>query len=263
MPHPKVITIQPAFCPLDRFSSTQATTPLPSRIRSAVPITSAPKMLKASSPSSPRVADPTAVTLILRVRRCQTGPRAHSSPNDGRQCRTISANFGLCPPRSSRSSAPPPSSGSCPAATAGWASPRSRASSTCRRAPCTGSCARWPRVGFVEQDVEGGPYQLGAALLHMGSSYLDGNELRTRALNWSDSLASRSGESVRIGTLHETPGAGRAPRLPAGRQPPGARGRRAAPGPRDRAGQGAARVEPLRRGRARRHRAAALHRRAR
>ena len=37
----------------------------------------------------------------------------------------------------------------------------------------------------------------------MGSSYLDGNELRARALNWSDALASRSGESVRIGTLHE------------------------------------------------------------
>ena len=58
-------------------------------------------------------------------------------------------------------------------------------------------------VGFVEQDQESGKYQLGAALLHMGSSYLDGNELRTRALNWSDSLASRSHESVRIGTLHE------------------------------------------------------------
>jgi DNA-binding IclR family transcriptional regulator len=58
-------------------------------------------------------------------------------------------------------------------------------------------------VGFVEQDEETGKYQLGAALLHMGSSYLDGNELRTRALNWSDSLAARSGESVRIGTLHE------------------------------------------------------------
>ena len=58
-------------------------------------------------------------------------------------------------------------------------------------------------VGFVEQDAETGKYQLGAALLHMGSSYLDGNELRTRALNWSDSLASRSHESVRIGTLHE------------------------------------------------------------
>ena len=60
------------------------------------------------------------------------------------------------------------------------------------------------QVGFVEQDPETGKYQLGAALLHMGSSYLDGNELRTRALNWSDSLATRSGESVRIGTLHES-----------------------------------------------------------
>jgi DNA-binding IclR family transcriptional regulator len=59
------------------------------------------------------------------------------------------------------------------------------------------------QVGFVEQDPDSGKYQLGAALLHMGSSYLDGNELRTRALNWSDSLAARSGESVRIGTLHD------------------------------------------------------------
>ncbi|HEY6696033.1 MAG TPA: IclR family transcriptional regulator [Solirubrobacteraceae bacterium] len=57
-------------------------------------------------------------------------------------------------------------------------------------------------VGFVEQDAETGKYQLGAALLHMGSSYLDGNELRTRALNWADSLAARANESVRIGTLH-------------------------------------------------------------
>jgi DNA-binding IclR family transcriptional regulator len=58
-------------------------------------------------------------------------------------------------------------------------------------------------VGFVEQDPETGKYRLGAALLHMGSSYLDGNELRTRALNWSDSLAARTHEAVRIGTLHE------------------------------------------------------------
>ncbi len=58
-------------------------------------------------------------------------------------------------------------------------------------------------VGFVEQDPESGKYQLGAALLHMGSSYLDGNELRTRALNWSDSLAARTQEAVRIGTLHD------------------------------------------------------------
>ncbi len=58
------------------------------------------------------------------------------------------------------------------------------------------------KVGFVEQDPDSGKYQLGAALLHMGSSYLDGNELRTRALNWSDALASRTQEAVRIGTLH-------------------------------------------------------------
>jgi DNA-binding IclR family transcriptional regulator len=58
-------------------------------------------------------------------------------------------------------------------------------------------------VGFVEQDPETGKYRLGAALLHMGSSYLDGNELRTRALNWSDSLAARTQEEVRLGTLHD------------------------------------------------------------
>ncbi|PRX98766.1 IclR family transcriptional regulator [Allonocardiopsis opalescens] len=58
-------------------------------------------------------------------------------------------------------------------------------------------------VGFVEQDPHSGRYRLGAALLHLGGSYLDGNELRTRALNWADALAARSGESVRIGTLHE------------------------------------------------------------
>lgn len=58
-------------------------------------------------------------------------------------------------------------------------------------------------VGFVEQDPQTGKYRLGAALLHMGSTYLDGNELRTRALNWSDSLAARTQEEVRLGTLHE------------------------------------------------------------
>ncbi|WP_433337671.1 IclR family transcriptional regulator [Spirillospora sp. CA-294931] len=58
-------------------------------------------------------------------------------------------------------------------------------------------------VGFVEQERTGGKYRLGATLLHLGNSYLDVNELRTRALNWADSLASRARESVRIGSLHE------------------------------------------------------------
>jgi DNA-binding IclR family transcriptional regulator len=55
-------------------------------------------------------------------------------------------------------------------------------------------------VGFVEQDQETGKYRLGAALLHLGTSYLDVNELRSRAINWADALAARSGEAVRIGT---------------------------------------------------------------
>ncbi|MET9782029.1 IclR family transcriptional regulator [Nocardiopsis alba] len=58
-------------------------------------------------------------------------------------------------------------------------------------------------VGFVEQDPESGRYRLGGGMLSLGTRYLDGNELRTRALNWADTLASRSGESVRIGTLHK------------------------------------------------------------
>src|SRR5215204_3502061 len=56
-------------------------------------------------------------------------------------------------------------------------------------------------VGFVEQDSDTGKYQLGAALLHLGTSYLDVNELRSRAINWADALAARSGEAVRIGSL--------------------------------------------------------------
>jgi DNA-binding IclR family transcriptional regulator len=58
-------------------------------------------------------------------------------------------------------------------------------------------------VGFVEQDRVSGQYQLGGALLHLGTSYLDINELRSRSINWADPLAARSGESVRIGTVLE------------------------------------------------------------
>jgi DNA-binding IclR family transcriptional regulator len=57
-------------------------------------------------------------------------------------------------------------------------------------------------VGLVEQDVESSKYQLGPALLPMGSSYLDGNELRMRARGVASKLAILTGESVRVGTLH-------------------------------------------------------------
>ena len=66
-----------------------------------------------------------------------------------------------------------------------------------------GILATLQHVGFVEQDRATGKYQLGAGLLHLGNSYLDVNELRTRAINWADSLASRSREAVQIGALHD------------------------------------------------------------
>ena len=103
-------------------------------------------------------------------------------------------------------------------------------------------------VGFVEQDEETGKYQLGAALLHMGSSYLDGNELRTRALNWSDSLAARTQRERAHRDAARGPGADRPPRLPPRRQPADARRRRAAARSRQRAGQDPARRPPLRGG---------------
>jgi DNA-binding IclR family transcriptional regulator len=56
--------------------------------------------------------------------------------------------------------------------------------------------------GFVEQDPESGKYQLGGSLLQLGNIYLDVNELRGRSLAWSDNLAIRSGEAVRVGTPH-------------------------------------------------------------
>lgn len=56
-------------------------------------------------------------------------------------------------------------------------------------------------VGFVEQDRVSGRYQLGGALLHLGTSFLDINELRSRSIVWADPLAARSGQAVRIGTV--------------------------------------------------------------
>ncbi len=56
-------------------------------------------------------------------------------------------------------------------------------------------------VGFVAQDQRSGRYRLGRDLLQLHDPPLDHNELRARALNWTDTLASRTGEAVRIGVL--------------------------------------------------------------
>ncbi len=56
-------------------------------------------------------------------------------------------------------------------------------------------------VGFVQQLQADSRYRLGAAILELGQLRLDPNELRSHAMNWSDSLASRSGEAVRVAVL--------------------------------------------------------------
>src|SRR5919206_644256 len=56
--------------------------------------------------------------------------------------------------------------------------------------------------GFVEQDPDSDKYQLGAGLLHLGNSYLDLNELRTRSLVHAERLATRSDAAVRVGVMH-------------------------------------------------------------
>src|SRR4029079_6468615 len=56
--------------------------------------------------------------------------------------------------------------------------------------------------GLVEQHLDTDRYQLGPELLQLGNSYLDLNELRSRSLAWSELLASRVGEAVRVGVPH-------------------------------------------------------------
>lgn len=55
--------------------------------------------------------------------------------------------------------------------------------------------------GLVTQEVEGGKYSLGAAVLQLGNAYLDGSELRARSATWADMLARQAGEAVWVGVL--------------------------------------------------------------
>ena len=53
-------------------------------------------------------------------------------------------------------------------------------------------------VGFLVQD-DLGRYTIGLGLTGLTEAHVHPNDLRSHAMNWADSLASRSGESVRIG----------------------------------------------------------------
>ena len=53
-------------------------------------------------------------------------------------------------------------------------------------------------MGFVEQDHASGPYRVASEVFRLGWTRLDQNELRALALNWTDALAARTGESARV-----------------------------------------------------------------
>jgi DNA-binding IclR family transcriptional regulator len=57
------------------------------------------------------------------------------------------------------------------------------------------------RHGLVVQEVEGGKYALGPAVLQLGNAYLDGSQLRARSASWADMLARQTGEAVWVGVL--------------------------------------------------------------
>jgi len=60
------------------------------------------------------------------------------------------------------------------------------------------------RHGLVVQEVGGGKYALGPAVLQLGNAYLDGSELRARSASWADMLARQTGEAVWVGVLSGT-----------------------------------------------------------
>jgi DNA-binding IclR family transcriptional regulator len=57
------------------------------------------------------------------------------------------------------------------------------------------------RHGLVVQEVEGGKYALGPAVLQLGNAYLDGSQMRARSASWADRLARQTAEAVWVGVL--------------------------------------------------------------
>ncbi|MCW4353638.1 IclR family transcriptional regulator [Hoyosella sp. YIM 151337] len=58
-------------------------------------------------------------------------------------------------------------------------------------------------VGFVEQDRDTGRYQLAPDPLTPESVLWDVNEIRSRAMNWADALAARTGQATRLGAFRD------------------------------------------------------------
>lgn len=56
--------------------------------------------------------------------------------------------------------------------------------------------------GLVEQHADSDKYQLGPQLLQLSNRYLDLSDLRSRSLAWSELLATKADEAVRVGAQH-------------------------------------------------------------
>ncbi len=58
-------------------------------------------------------------------------------------------------------------------------------------------------VGFIEQAYPTGPYRVAPEIFRLGWARLDLNELRSTALNWTDALAARTGESTKVAAFQD------------------------------------------------------------
>jgi len=58
-------------------------------------------------------------------------------------------------------------------------------------------------VGFIEQTYPTGPYRVAPDVFRLGWARLDLNELRSKALNWTDALAARTGESAKVAAFSD------------------------------------------------------------
>ena len=58
-------------------------------------------------------------------------------------------------------------------------------------------------VGFVEQDQRAGPYRVATEVFRLGWTTAGQNELRSKALNWTDALAARTGRIGQGRGLHQ------------------------------------------------------------
>jgi DNA-binding IclR family transcriptional regulator len=56
-------------------------------------------------------------------------------------------------------------------------------------------------VGLVTQNPATGKYRLDTRFFELGRGWIDGNELRSYAMNWADALAARTGAAVFVATL--------------------------------------------------------------